>query len=91
MCAVGCCSEKGAFDIKKLRAFLNGYQQHKKLTFKEKQQVKVFLTYAAVSASFWRFRQYNIRYLFSELATSFEEPVSLADQVDGLSFKDLFE
>ena len=63
MAAVGCCSKNGRFNIPSIRSLLSGYTQISPLTIQEREQLTIFIEYAAVSASFWRFRQYNIRRL----------------------------
>jgi len=81
MCSVGCCSHNGYFDIQKIKSLLDGYQDQMPLTVKEKEQFKWFLVYAAAAGSFWRFRQYNIRYPHPDKKDNYLELVSLADQV----------
>ncbi len=60
MCAVGCCSQDGHFNESGVAALLEGYSTSHPFTRNEVSQLPVFIEYAAVAASFWRFRQYNI-------------------------------
>jgi len=91
MAAVGCCSAKGCFDIAKIKELLAGYTAIRPFTALEKAQLPVFIEYAAVSASFWRFRQYNIRRPSPQLAESYRELASLADQIHTFSGNHLFD
>ena len=93
MCAVGCCGSGGSFDMKKVSFLLDGYQQTNPLNKQEKKQLRIFMEYAAVAGSFWRFRQYNIKYPHHDLAQSYQELSSLADhihQMDENTFMDIF-
>ncbi len=87
MAAVGCCSSKGCFNISQITELLVGYNEVAALTPHEKSQLTVFIEYAAVAASFWRFRQYNIRYPNPEKVESYKELSSLADQIHSLNEK----
>jgi len=87
MCTVGCCSRKGLFDMGRIKNLLEGYQQTSPLTDEEKQQLKIFMEYAAVAASFWRFRQYNLRYPSPDKKDNYQELAFLADQVHAMDEK----
>jgi homoserine kinase type II len=80
MCAVGCCSKNGKFDLAKIKALMTGYTSRQPLMPEELRQLSIFVEYAAVAASLWRFRQYNINYPDSGKADSYLELSSLADQ-----------
>ncbi len=93
MCAVGCCGKAGSFDMKKVAFLLDGYQRYYQLNSQEKKQLKIFMEYAAVTMSFWRFRQYNIKYPHHNKAQSYQELSSLADHIhemDDNEFMDVF-
>lgn len=81
MAAVGCCAKNGLFSMDQVQQLLNGYQVMIPLTTAEKKQLKIFMEYAAVAASFWRFRQYNIKYPSVDKKDNYKELSSLADQV----------
>ncbi len=89
MAAVGCCSSNGSFNISQIRELLDGYSKNCPFTSDETSQLNIFIEYAAVAASFWRFRQYNVKYPKSELAESYKELASLADHIHTLSPKTL--
>jgi len=84
MCAVGCCEKDGSFDMEKTASLLNGYQRHFVLRQDERKQLKIFIEYAAVAASSWRFHQYNIKYPDHHLAQSYLTLSSLADHIHGM-------
>jgi len=81
MAAVGCCAKNGLFSMDQVQQLLKGYQVIIPLTNAEKRQLKIFMEYAAVAASFWRFRQYNIKYPTAGKKDNYKELSSLADQV----------
>ena len=85
MAAVGCCSKNGRFNLSHIRELLNGYTQISPLSREEEAQLNIFIEYAAVSASFWRFRQYNIRRPTPAQKESYKELASLADQIHDLN------
>jgi len=90
MTCVGCCSKNGRFDKKKIRALIDGYQSIQKISSIEKKQFHVFALYAAVAGSFWRFRQYNIKFNGHEKADSYKELASLAEQALELNWDEFF-
>jgi len=81
MAAVGCCSNNGHFDFSQIDALLNGYSKKNPFTSQEKSQINIFIEYAAVCASLWRFKQYNILRPDPSKADNFKELTSLADQI----------
>lgn len=89
MAAVGCCSGNGRFNISHIKELLAGYAEHCPFTSQEKSQLNIFIEYSAVAASFWRFRQYNIRYPGSPNKESYRELAALADQIHAMKEKPL--
>ncbi len=85
MCSVGCCAQHGKFDINKISDLIQGYQSRIKLTTQEQKQLKIFIEYAAVAGSFWRFRQYNIKNPDEKNKNSYLELSGLADQIHEMS------
>lgn len=93
MAAVGCCAQNGLFDMDQVKQLVAGYQTLCPLAKAEKKQYKIFMEYAAVAASFWRFRQYNLRYPSPEKKKNYLELSSLANQVRAMEenrFLDIF-
>ncbi len=84
MCAVGCCAKKGRFDMEQTAKVVAGYQHLTPLGSHEKKQLKVFMEYAAVAGSFWRFNQYKVKYPGHDLSESYLELSALADQIHGM-------
>ncbi|WDP85182.1 MAG: phosphotransferase [Desulfobacter sp.] len=91
MTAVGCCADSQGFDMDKVAWMLKGYQTTLPLGRKEKNQYKIFMIYAAVSAAFWRFRQYNIRYPDQEKKNNYKELAELADQIRTMDQKQFMQ
>ncbi len=91
MTAVGCCTNKGTFDLKKISFLLKGYQPVCPIKNTEKQQLKIFIEYAAVAGSFWRFRQYNIKLAGHDKADTYTELAALADQVHDMETADFMQ
>ncbi len=85
MAAVGCCSRNGRFNLSLIRELINGYTKTSPLSIQEEEQLNIFIEYAAVSASFWRFRQYNIRRPTPAQQENYRELASLADQIHDLN------
>lgn len=93
MAAVGCCSGNKKFSMDRVKQLIKGYEQVSPLTGPEKKQLKIFMEYAAVAASFWRFRQYNLRHPSPDKKDNYLELSGLADQVHAMEehqFSDIF-
>ena len=91
MSATGCCGKDGFFDMKKVVCLLKGYQRYYPLNDKEKKQLKIFMEYAAVAGSFWRFRQYNIKYPLHNMAQSYQELSGIADHIHEMDDNEFME
>lgn len=81
---VGCCARNSLFSMDLVKHFLSGYQKVCPFMDAEKKQLKIFMEYAAVAASFWRFRQYNLCYPSPDKKDNYKELSSLADQVHAM-------
>jgi len=91
MCIIGCCSKNGIIDYNKISELIQGYQSCTALNNQERKQLKNFIEYAAVAASFWRFRQYNIKNPDEKKKDSYLELSSLADQIHEMSISSFIE
>lgn len=60
MAIVGMCTENEVINLDKARAFIAGYEQIQPLASIEKQTLQIFIQYAAVTTSCWRFWKYYI-------------------------------
>lgn len=85
MAVVGCCSSSGNFNTSQIQALLRGYADEHLFTAHEESQLNVFIEYAAISTSVWRFRQYNVKYPNPEKADNYKEMVFLADQIHAMN------
>lgn len=85
MAAVGCCAKNGGFNFSLIEELLHGYQSVTPFSPLEKSQLPIFIEYAAVAASFWRFQHYNIKHPTQKFADSYLELSSLADQIHTFS------
>jgi homoserine kinase type II len=93
MAVVGCCAQNKNFSMDQVKQLIRGYEQVCPLTDPEKKQLKIFMEYAAVAASFWRFRQYNLRYPSPGKKDNYLELAGLADQIHSMEdqkFADIF-
>ncbi len=91
MAAVGCCSNNGCFNLSLIKELLGSYAAISPFTPSEKSQLNIFLEYAAVAASFWRFRQYNVKYPNPGKMDNYKELSSLADQIHTLGTTSLLD
>jgi homoserine kinase type II len=94
MAAVGCCAQNNKFALDRVKQLIGGYQHVCPLADAEKKQLKIFMEYAAVAASFWRFRQYNLKYPSLDKKDNYLELSRLADQVHAMEerrFSDIFK
>jgi len=85
MCAVGCCVENGHVSPDKVRALVKGYEKGRKLETPERDQLRLFIEYAAVSAAFWRFRQNNILFPGTKMADHYLEIKRIADHIHAVT------
>jgi homoserine kinase type II len=85
MCAAGCCVHQNKFSLELTKALVAGYQDVRKLLDSEKQVLQLHIEYGAAATSFWRYRQYNVRYPGSQHANSYREMTDLAEQIRAIS------
>ncbi|MGW8195115.1 MAG: homoserine kinase [Desulforhopalus sp.] len=85
MCAAGCCTVDGRFSLDLAAALIRGYQSIRQLQSFEKQLFQLHIEYGAVATSFWRYRQFNLRYPEAGHPTLYKEMTDLADEVHGIS------
>lgn len=78
MAVVGMCIEGSDIALPKVRALINGYQSIRMLEGSEKDTLKLFVEYAAIATSSWRFWQYNIDTPITELSEKYREMVDIA-------------
>jgi homoserine kinase type II len=78
---LGCCTNDNTIDLNKARAFVNGYQQVRPLAQNEKESLQLFVRYAAVATSYWRFNKYNIKEPNKNLASHHWQMVQVSKVV----------
>ena len=78
---LGCCINRNNIDLNKARAFVRGYQQERPLVDKEKESLQLFVQYAAVALSYWRFNKYNIKEPNERMASQHWEMVEVAKNI----------
>jgi homoserine kinase type II len=57
---VGLCADAGIINLANSQAFVRSYQQRQALEVEEINYLQLFVEYAAVATSYWRFWKYNI-------------------------------
>jgi len=81
MAIVGLCNQQGKIDWTKVENLVSGYEQITPLLKEEKDALKFYITYAATSMAFWRFRQFNILAPTPSRKDSYLELKNIADDM----------
>lgn len=68
MAIVGLCMEGATVALNKAQALVHGYQQEQRLEAREKEALQLFVEYAAIATSYWRFWKYYVHSPQSEKA-----------------------
>jgi len=89
MAVVGTCTDGVDINLVKVRALLQGYHQVRTLTELEKEYLLLFIEYAAIATSSWRYWKYNVDTPIDVLAKKHWEMVNLAKNVRAMP-KDSF-
>lgn len=84
MAAVGLCTEDTQLRLTKVHSLVEGYQNIRVLEVKEKEVLQLFVEYAAISTSSWRFWKYNIDTPISEKSGKHYEMVDIAKNAGGI-------
>lgn len=85
MGVVGLCSEETRINLNKVRSLVMGYQQVRVLEKQEKENLQLFVEYAAIATSKYRFWKYNIDTPIAEKADYHWQMVKVAKDVTGIS------
>ena len=85
MAIVGTCIEDSKIELPKVRSLVRGYQSIRKLERMEKETLQLFVEYAAIATSSWRFWKYNIDTPIGELSQRYLEMVGIAKAVNTVS------
>lgn len=78
MAVVGLCTEGLKVKLPKVRSLVNGYQKIRVLEEAEKKYLQLFIEYAALATSSWRFWKHNIDTPLAELSGIHWEMANLA-------------
>jgi homoserine kinase type II len=84
MAAVGLCSESTIIALNKVRALVNGYQEIRLLEEVEKESLQIFIEYAALLTSTWRYWMYNIEAPDAAKADKYLQMVKIANHVSAI-------
>ena len=82
MGVLGLCRTDGTIDLNKARALIKGYEQIRSLVFLERDSLQLFIEYAAIATSWWRFWKYNIHSPNADLRNKHWKMVQLAKEVE---------
>lgn len=81
MATIAMFAEINTIDFHLPRSLIKGYQQVRKLESIEKETLKLFTIYPAVATSFWRFRQFHVRFPAPENSTRHTQMVEIVDKL----------
>lgn len=84
MAVIGLCRTDKKFDLTKIKALIEGYEEVRLLSSVEKESLPLFIKYAATATSWWRFWKYNIHSPRPDLSTKHWEMVQVVKEVDAL-------
>ena len=91
---LGTCVNDITVDLDKARALVSGYEEVRPLTKIEKESLQLFVRYAAVATSYWRFNKYNIEEPNKDRASHHLQMMQIAKAVGEISkthfFNDIF-
>jgi len=85
MGVLGLCRTGGKIDLNKTRALIKGYEQIRSLGFSERDSLQLFIEYAAIATSWWRFWKYNIDSPNPDLRNKHWKMVQVAKEVEILA------
>ena len=84
MAILGLCTEEDTIALEKARALVAGYQQIRRLEESEKETLQLFVEYAAIATSYWRFWKYHIDKPMAEKADKHRQMMRLAKGVNAI-------
>jgi homoserine kinase type II len=88
---LGICVHNNVINLNKARTFVNGYERVRPLAQIEKESLQLFVRYAAVATSYWRFNKYNIEEPTKGRADHHWEMVQIANKVSEISKNHFFD
>ncbi len=81
MTIVGTCRDHQGICFEKAKRFIHGYQNQASLQPDEREALKIYVAYAAIITSFWRFRHYHLRKPERQFHDKHIEMQTLADTI----------
>lgn len=88
---LGLCRTNGKIDLTKANALVTGYEEIRPLEFLEKELLPLFIKYAAIATSWWRFWKYNIHSPNPDLKNKHWEMVRVAKEMDEVTTEHFME
>ena len=88
---LGTCVNDITVDLDKARALVSGYEEVRPLTKIEKESLQLFVRYAAVATSYWRFNKYNIEEPNKDRASHHLQMMQIAKAVGEISKTHFFD
>ena len=88
---LGTCVNDIMVDLDKARALVSGYEEVRPLTKIEKESLQLFVRYAAVATSYWRFNKYNIEEPNKDRASHHLQMMQIAKVVGEISKTHFFD
>ncbi len=88
---LGMCTNDKTILLEKARALIKGYQQGNPLKDREIDSLKLFVEYATICMSYWRFWMYNIHTPIKEKKHKHRDLMNLAQNINSIpkaTFKD---
>ena len=84
MAVVGICTDETNIVIKKVRAFVEGYQEIRMLEEEEKDSLQLCIEWAAILTSIWRFWKYNIDMPDADKSEKYMQMVNIAKRASAI-------
>jgi homoserine kinase type II len=91
MAILGICASDIEIDLHMARTLVDGYQRVRPLAQIEKESLQLFVRYAAVATSYWRFNKYNIEEPSEQRAGDHWKMVQIAKEVRDTSAAHFFD
>jgi homoserine kinase type II len=85
MAVVGLCTENLKIQLPKVRSLIRGYQKIRQLERAEQGALKLFVEYAAIATSAWRYWKYNIDTPTTEKAEKHQEMFDISMNTNAIS------
>ena len=85
MAVVGLCTEGSKIILPKIRSLVKGYHTIRMLEGAEKKVLQLFVEYAAIATSSWRFWKYNIDTPIAELSQKYWDIVNISKAASTIS------